>query len=414
VKIRVLFFLWFLKLFLSILYHKELVVFFIIFDLIIFFSSRIFKNTFFFNLSYLLFQILSILLYLSYEIESSSIFSYGGDDSLIYDYINNYNPKNIPITNYPLFLYINYYIKDLSFFIFGNLEFKFLLYFNNIIASLTLYNYYLISEKYNFKNFYVLFLFTPFFYFSSLYLRDVYIYFLISIYFLIIVSNYNSYLKFILKLIIVGGVFFLRPESSLIIPLYEIFRYLYSKIYAFKFRALFFLVLCIIFINITFIVDVIASYLLFGFRDINLMKEIYFSSESIGTLGRLLIDKSSIAYYIFNILRPIPPYFFSIPTFENFIQIPGNFIWYLTVILSILNFKKIILSNPNVLSIISVFLLYVALVSFVGGTARHFYALIPFLVLNLYNISNLFNSRFNNIIIMISISFILLFYLIMV
>ena len=388
---------WVFKLILSLFYYNELVLYFIFFDIVVFIAAYLLDKTSFFYFSYIIFQITSIALYLSYNIESSSKFSYGGDDSQLFGYIKN-NTEEL-IVNYPLFLYVNSFVRDISIFIFGDIEFKFLLYINNIVASLTLFNYFLISKKYKLKNFYIIFLFTPFFYFSSLFLRDVYIYFFVSLYFLLIASNYSKLFKITLFIILMTCIFFLRPESALILPLFEFFRFLYSKITSLKYRTLILLILFSLSFNITILADSLLSITSFGFRDVELMKDIYLGDDSIGAIGRVLMDNSSFGYYLFNLFRPIPPYYLSTPNFENFIQIFGNLFWYIIIITCFLNPKKILKSNSYLLSIVSVLLLYVALVSFIGGTSRHFYAIIPFFILHIYNIPKLFN-RDNNLIIL--------------
>ena len=405
---RSIFFLWIIKCFFSLFFYNEFLAFYLLFDVIVFFVTYFFVKNYFFYFSYLIFQILSISLYVSYDFEASSIFSYGGDDSHLFNYIKFYTQEEL-IVNYPLFLYINYFIKHISIFIFGNIEFKFLLYFNNIIASLTLFNYFLISKKYELKNFYIIFLFTPFFYFSSLYLRDVYIYYFVSLYFLLIKSNYSKLPKITIFVTLMTCIFFLRPESALILPIFEFFRRFYSKITSLKYRTLTLLSLSFFLLNITLLTDSLISITSFGFRDVSLMKEIYFSDDSIGAIGRILMDNSSLGYFLFNMVRPIPPYFLSIPNFENFIQIPGNLFWYIIIITCFLRYKKILESNHYVLSIVTVFLLYCGLVSFIGGTSRHIFALIPFFILQIYNIPKLFDRK-NNIIILSSIFLIITLY----
>lgn len=402
--------LWLFKFLLSIYFYNELVIYFIFFDIIVFVISYFLDKSLFFYLYYLIFQLTSISLYISYIVESNGPFSYGGDDSLLFEYLNDSDILSL-VVNYPLFLYINYLIKDISILIFGHLEFKFLLYINNIVASLTVFNYYLISKKFKLKNFNLIFLFTPFLYFSSLFLRDVYIYLFVSFYFLLLISNFSKLTKIILFFVIMASIFFLRPESSIILPIFELFRRIYNRITSLKYRAVLILSIVIFSISIANIQNFLLSFTAFGFRDVELMKEIYFSNESIGSLGAILLDSYPSIYYLFNLFRPIPPYFFSTPNFENLIQIPGNIFWYLLIITCFINYKKVLKSNPYTISIVSLFLIYIGLISFIGGTSRHYYAFIPFFILQISNIPN-FYTKNNNIIIFMSIVFIIaLFYI---
>ena len=184
--------------------------------IVILFTSNKFQYLFLF------FRIISLLLYSSYYLETGSYFTPGGDDFGILDrHIVNVEWYDINdfliggIANYPLFYLINKFLYEVFFSTVGIDHLAlYLTILNNLILAHTFLFLGKISKSIHKKDFsnYVL-IFTPFIYFSSVFLRDVYVYYFFIIAFYYFIEKKNKH--YILILFFLS--FLIRPETSLFV-----------------------------------------------------------------------------------------------------------------------------------------------------------------------------------------------------
>lgn len=242
-KIRIILSL--VVLFLSVLIDSSLIYTVILCEAIILFFPLYYQNLFLF------FRMISLLLYYSYFQETGLYFTHGGDDfAFATRFIKNnswltlgelFSGSNI---NYPLYYIINKYyyslfLKSVSFDILA----VHLVLINNFILTLAFVFYRKISMIFYKKDYalYLLFL-TPFIYFGSIHLRDVYNFLFYSITFYVFVSN-NKF-KMPVSLICFLFSFFIRPETSFVFIIFPLF-FLKNNIY----RTIFSIIIVLIAIN---------------------------------------------------------------------------------------------------------------------------------------------------------------------
>ena len=220
-----------------------------------------------------------------------------------------------------------------------------------------------------------LLLFTPLIYVGSIHLRDVYNFLLYAIAFYSFISR-NRYSIHIVVLCFLLS-FFIRPETSLVFLALVL---IYDRQISYKILS----IMILIFVGYSYW-PIIESL----FRDFDQLTQIYdqtglgYASE--GGLGETLRTSDSILmqiiWYIYNFFRPVPPYIFVEYTFENLFQSIGNFFWYFSISLVLLNIKNVI-KNKMLFFNITLFAIYVFGVSFFGGTQRHFLMFTPIIIMH--------------------------------
>ena len=331
-----------------------------------------------------------MILYYLFYLESGTFFSEGGDDFgfasriISGDFFNPFHIISNSILNYPLFYYVNLFYSHYLIDVNQGIIHIALLTINNFLAGIMLYQYQRNSSSLKFKSFTTFFLFTTLIYFSSIFIRDIYIYVAFyCLYYHLKKEKFNFFYVVLLTLV----AFLTRPESALIFMLY-IFLTKNSLLNSFSVLLLF----CVLYF---FYESSIQNF----FRSTDQLKSIYFENSTGLTqqngisykLQSIEGIKGDIIWFIYNLFRPIPPYLFKSFSLENIILFLGQlFNYFLVIKLFIVLFtnKKEIL-NPLIL----IFLFSVGIVSFYGGTQRHYVYLLPLIF---YELSK-YNGNINKI-----------------
>lgn len=320
------------------------------------------------------------LLYLSFLLETGEPYTYGGDDKgFVSRYINTtvrLSTKELfsgAYINYPLFYLANKALASVLTFIPIKYIHIALTLVNNALFSIVVLNYSKVLKLLNINRRLLYWSVLPILYFSSIFVRDVYIYCFFSFVLLFLVRGDMTVIKLFL---LIALTFLVRPESAIILLVF-----CFARIQ--KHQR--FLVTVLVVLAILYLLPVIKDM----FRNFEQLQEIYFNSMVINESGlshRLQAIPGvlgGLVWYVYNLFKPLPPYFVSVQNFENFLQIWPNLVIYFftTVMIYSLLFSR---QRLNVLSVVWFYLASVAVVAFVGGTQRHYVHLIVLLVVSFY------------------------------
>lgn len=320
------------------------------------------------------------LLYSSYLLETGAPYTYGGDDE---GFVSRYIDTTVRLTpkdmfsgsyiNYPLFYVVNKTLANvLAFVPIKHIHIALTL-VNNVLFSIVVLNYSKVLKLLNINQRFLFWAVLPILYFSSIFVRDVYIYCFFSFVLLYLVRSEMTMIKLFF---LIALTFLIRPESAIILLVF-----CFTRIK--KHQRILVTVAGVLAIAYLLPVMIVM------FRNFEQLQEIYFNSTDINESGlsyRLQAIPGVIGgavWYVYNLFKPIPPFFVSVQNFENLLQVLPNIVIYFFTTSTIysLFFSR---QRLNVLSIVWFYLASVAVVAFVGGTQRHYAHLVVLLVVSFY------------------------------
>lgn len=322
-------------------------------------------------------RLTTIILYLSYVFETGLPFTPGGDDlglmenHLLKDFYDWSNIFDGSIFNYPIYYLTIFSLSRILFFVEPDYVHVALVSINSVLFALCLCNFrksFSFGKPFNLP--FLLFL-IPLLYFSSILLRDIFIFYLFSVLLVLAKRQEKSSIKYCFPIIIA---FFIRPESSVLLLIYW-------ALHAQKHQRV------LIFIMILGGLFVARESIVPYFRSGDQLKNIYFQDyvlSNTNTSGIAVQLRNmpgpigSLAWYLYNFYKPLPPYLLTKFSIENVLLFCGNLTYYFmaTYFLTALVVGKLKLFWRDAL----IFCLGVFMVSFIAGTQRHFIHLSIFIV----------------------------------